>query len=243
MYFIVDLLLLIILLGVVITSIKFGFTRNFIFGIIRTVIAFAGGIGACVGVFLLMNHFGWIDYLADAVVGFFGSPDWLNQANPDNLRIVARIIAYLPFALLFLILGYLFMHWFINLIVRLVFAPIFVSRKKVKGIKIVDNILGFILNFAIYAGIVLAIFGFVHGINTVADEDGDKVYDNFSTVMFGEPSGGVTDFLADTVDKFTAPMFLKWHESFSASPIGSLIYEYNPLNGVFEGIVESIYGL
>ena len=91
MYFIVDLLLLLILLGVVITSIKFGFTRNFIFGILRTVIAIAGGVGACAGVFLLMNHFGWIDYLADAVVDLKkdkekGSYNPLTELSENNFN-------------------------------------------------------------------------------------------------------------------------------------------------------------
>ena len=235
-----------ILVLVIVASIKFGFTRNFIFGIIRTVIGIAGAVGACAGVFLLMDKFGWLDYLADAVVGFFGNPDWMLNANPDNLRIVARIIAYVPFAILFLILGYLAMYWLINLLVKLIFLPVFVGLKKVKGIKIVDNVLGLILNLGLYLGVVFAIFGFVHAMNTVETADG-FASDHVSFIIFGETGdseqGGepVYDFLASTIDNFVGPTLNKWHESFSASPIGSVLYEYNPLNGLIEGIVESMF--
>ena len=67
------------------------------------------------------------------------------------------------------------------------------------------------------------------------------VYENVSRVIFDDSSSGVNKFAAETIDKFVTPKLNNWHENISASPIGSLIYEYNPLNGVFEEIVGNIF--
>lgn len=244
MFFLVDLVLLLILGFVIFASIKFGFTRNFIFGILRTVIGIAGGVGACVGVYMLMELFGWLNYLADPIVQFFGNQSWFNAANPNNLRIVAEIIAYIPFAVLFLILGYILVHWLINLLVKLVFAPVFAAKEKIPAVKIIDNVLGLILNLGIYLGVVFAAFGFIHAVNTVEFTPGDGVYDDVSVMIFGdEDPNALNDFVSNTIDNVTGPMFNGWHESLSASPIGNIIYEYNPLNGMFEGIVKGMFGI
>ncbi len=243
MFFIIDLVLILILVSVIIASIKFGFSRNFIFGILRTVIGMAGGIGLCVGAFFLMNKFGWLDIMADGVINMFGNPAWLAETNPNNLRIVARIIAFLPFAVLFLILGYILLHRLVNLLIKGIFLPFFVARKKVKAVKGIDIALGLVVNLALYFGIVFVLFGFIHGINTVQTADGDYVYDDVSIIMFGENNDedALTDFLAETVDNMTGPMLNKWHESLNASPLGSFFYNYNPLNGMLEGIVKNMY--
>ncbi|MBR2337275.1 MAG: hypothetical protein IKA61_04970 [Clostridia bacterium] len=243
MYFLIDLVLLIMLVCVILASIKFGFSRNFVFGILRTIIGMAGGIGACVGVYFLMSKFGWLDYMADAVVNFFGNPAWLNSANPNNLRIVASIVAYLPFAILFLILGYIILHKLVNLAIKGIFLPFFVARKKVTFVRALDVSLGLLFNLVLFFGFILAVFGFVHGVNNAQDSSGDYLYDDVSIVLFGsnEDPDALTDFLADTVDGITGPMFNKWHESLTASPIGSVLYEYNPLNGIFQNIVDGMF--
>ena len=245
MYFIVDLVLLLVLGVVIFASVKYGFSRNFIFGILRTIIGMAGGIGACVGVFLLMNTFGWLDFMADSVINLFGNPAWLNSANPNNLRIVARIIAYLPFAVIFLILGYILLHRLINWLVKGIFAPFFFARKRVKLVKALDITLGLIFNLGLYLGFVLAVFGFIHGVNTVQTADGDYVYDDVSIILFGdnEDPDALTDFLAETIDGITGPKFNKWHEALMASPTGYVLYEYNPLNGLLEGVVKGLFGV
>jgi len=106
MYFLVDAIFIVLLIFLIWVSIKFGFTRNFVFGIIRTIIGIAGAIGACVGVYLLMENFGWLDFMADGVANFFGMG--------ADLRIVAKIVAYLPFAVLFLIVGYITITFKVN---------------------------------------------------------------------------------------------------------------------------------
>jgi hypothetical protein len=59
--------------------------------------------------------------------------------------------------------------------------------------------------------------------------------------MFEDNTNAVNKFAGDTIDNFTAPILNNWHENLTASPIGSLIYNYNPLNGVFEEVVKGIF--
>ena len=183
--------------------------------------------------------------MADGVVNLFGNPAWLIEANPNNLRIVARIIAFLPFALVFLILGYILLHRLINLLVKGVFLPFFAARKKSKLVRWVDIALGLLLNLGLYIGFVLVLFGFIHGFNTVQTSDGDYVYDDVSIILFGqnEDPDALTDFLAETVDNITGPKLNRWHESLNASPIGGFIYRHNPLNGLFENVVEGMFNI
>ncbi len=243
MYFIIDLVLILILGCVIFASIKFGFSRNFVFGVLRTIIGMAGAVGACVGVFLLMDTFGWLDFMADSLTNLFGNPAWLSVGT--DTRVVARIITYLPFAVLFLILGYMLVYRLINLLVKGVFAPFFVARKKIKLVKAVDITLGLLFNLGLYLGFVFAVFGFIHGVNSVQDASGDYLYDDMSVLFLGdtEKADALTVFAADTIDSITGPMFNKWHESLMASPTGYVLYEYNPLNGIFEDIVKGMYGV
>lgn len=242
MYFLIDAIIIALTVLLVVVSIKFGFSRNFVFGILRTIIGIGGAVGACVGVYLLMDKFGWLDYMADGVVGFFG-----NVSNPGELlndttfRMIAKVIAFLPLALLFLIVGYIILHKLINWIVKLVFLPFFVARKKCKVVKIIDNVLGLVLNLGLFFGVIFASFGFIHAVNTAKYSDGTYVYENVSRIMFEDNTNAINQFAGDTIDNIATPMLNKWHENLTASPIGSLIYEYNPLNGVFDEVVKGIF--
>ena len=72
MFFLVDIFLLAILICVIWASVKFGFSRNFVFGILRTVIALGGGAALAFGVYMLMDGQGWLAYMSDGVRKFFG---------------------------------------------------------------------------------------------------------------------------------------------------------------------------
>jgi len=242
MYFLIDAIIIALTILLVVISIKFGFTRNFVFGILRTIIGIAGALGACVGVYLLMDKFGWLDYMADGVVGFFG-----NISNPSQLlndttfRVIAKVISYLPFAILFLIVGYILLHKLINWLVKLIFLPFFVARKKVGLVRFIDNALGLILNLGLFFGVIFASFGLVHAINTAEYSDGTPVYENVSRIMFADTTNSVNKFAADTIDNLITPTLNNWHENLTASPLGGLIYEYNPLNGMFDEMIEGIF--
>jgi hypothetical protein len=244
MFILVDVLLLVCLGFIIFASIKFGFTRNFIFGILRTIFGIAGGIGACVGVYLLLDAFGWLNYLGQGVAGFFGNPEFLNPVNAGNFAVLTKIVAYLPFGVLFIILGYILVHFLVNLLFKGIFAPIFFLKKKSKAFRTVDNVIGLVFNLGLFFAVVLAAFGFIHGVNTVKDGD-DYVYDNMSSIMFTEDAkdNAIIGTVSHAIDDLTTPLFNALHEGLSASPIGSFLYEYNPLNGLFTGIVESMFNI
>lgn len=242
MFILVDVLLLVCLGFIIFASIKFGFTRNFIFGILRTILGIAGGVGACVGVYFLLDAFGWLEYLGQGVAGFFGNPEFLNPVNADNFSVLTKIVAYLPFGVLFIILGYILIHFLVNLLVRGIFTPVFILKKKSKAFRIVDNVIGLVFNIGLFFAVILVSFGFIHGINTVKDGD-DYVYDNVSSIMFTEDDkdNAIIGTVSHAIDDLTTPLFNSIHEGLSASPLGSLVYEYNPLNGVFENVVKGMF--
>ena len=242
MFILVDVLLLVCLGFIIFASIKFGFTRNFIFGILRTILSIAGGIGACVGIYFLLDAFGWLDYLGLGVSGFFGNPEFLNPVNANNFSLLTKIVAYLPFGVLFIILGYMLMHFLVNLLIKGIFAPIFILKKKNKTFRIIDNVVGLVFNIGLFLAVIFASFGFIHGVNTVKDGD-DYVYDNVSSILFTEDAkdNAIIGTVSHAIDDLTTPMFNSLHEGLSASPIGSLIYEYNPLNGLFESVVKAMF--
>lgn len=228
MYFLVDVFLLALLICVIWASVKFGFTGNFVFGIVRTVLAIACGLGASVGIFILMKHFGWISYMSDGVRHFFGeiSTNLGTVLTDATYRFAAEIIAYIPFGLLFFVLGYVLSYFLVKWIFRTLLLPIFYSIKHVKAVKIIDNILGLCFNLAIYLGAVAVVFGAVHAFN-----DGDRYKD--------VAGGGENPTLAQKlVNDFCEPVLSYLHEDFSASVVGGLIYEYNPLNGVIKALIE-----
>ena len=110
---------------------------------------------------------------------------------------------------------------------KLVFKPVFDARKNGGKLKIADNVLGFILNFAFAAGVIMCVFATVHAFN-----EGDR-YKNVSGAQDPEhPSFG-----QQIVNELSEPILSDLNESFTASPIGYLVYNYNPLNGVFSSLI------
>ena len=229
MFFLVDILLIAVLVCVIWASVKFGFTRNFVFGILRTVIALAGGAALCFGVYLLMDKFGWIDYLSDGVRKFFGeiSTNLGSVLTDKNYRFAAKIIAFLPFGILFCVLGYVITYYLIKLLVRSVFAPLLTCIKQFKWMKIIDNVLGLCFNLAIYLGVVVCLFGGVHALN----QNG-----RYKDV---ENKGDESSVPKEIVNNFCEPILNNLHEDFSAAVLGGLIYEYNPLNSTFEKLFNN----
>lgn len=229
MFYLVDILLIAVLVCVIWASVKFGFTRNFVFGILRTVIALAGGAALCFGVYLLMDKFGWIDYLSDGVRKFFGevSTNLGSVLTDKNYRFAAKIIAFLPFGILFCVLGYVITYYLIKLLVRSVFAPLLTCIKQFKWMKIIDNVLGLCFNLAIYLGVVACLFGGVHALNQ------NGRYKDVAN------KGDESSVPKEIVNNFCEPILNNLHEDFSAAVLGGLIYEYNPLNSTFEKLFNN----
>ncbi len=229
MYFLVDIALIAIFAAVVVVSVKFGFSRNFVFGIVRFLLALAGGAGLAVGVFLLFDKLGWLDSMKLLVTRIFGDTSALAYfLSDENVALIGKIVSFLPLGIILVIGGYIFAFWFFGFICKLIFKPLFDARKKGGKVKIIDNVLGFILNFALAAAVVLCVFASVHAFN-----EGDR-YKNASGAEDPEhPSFG-----QQIVNDISEPVLSNLNESFTASPIGYLVYNYNPLNGLFSGIIN-----
>ncbi len=226
MYFIVDGLLIGIFILALWSSIRRGLSGHFFFGIIRTIIGIAAGAGLAFGVYMLMKHFSWIEYMTEGVITFFGELKW-GIIPSDMFRMVMSVIAFLPFGVLFFVVGYLIGVKGICGLIKLIFLPLFALRKNTKVVRIIDNVLGTILNLALYSVLVFGIFGFVYVFNYDAN---DVPQAEVSTIAMATPANGEDPkILARTINNVTTPILGGLHESFSAAPIGHVLYENNPL--------------
>ena len=226
MYFVVDGLLIGIFFLALWSSIRRGFSGHFVFGILRTIIGIAVGAVTVFGVYMLMKHFSWIEYMADGVIAFFG--ELTTSFIPNDLyRMVMGIVAFAPFAVLFFIVGYLIGVKVICGLIKLIFTPIKLLRNNAKVFRIIDNVLGTVINLALYCAVVFAIFGVVY----VFNYDKDNVPQaEVSTIAMATPDEGEdAKILARTINNITTPTLGGLHESFSAAPIGHVFYENNPL--------------
>lgn len=226
MYFIVDGLIIALFILAVYTSIKRGFSGHFVFGILRTIIGIASGAGLVFGVYMLMKHFSWIEYMADGVVNFFGELSTGFIPN-DLYRMVAGIIAFIPFAVLFFVVGYLIGVKLICGLIKLICYPIRLLRRNALVFRIIDNVVGTILNLALFSVLVFGIMGFVYVFNY---DQNDVPQAEVSTIAMATPDEGEDPkILARTINNITTPMLGGLHETFTAAPIGHVLYEHNPL--------------
>ena len=229
MYFIVDIVLILLLILVIVTGVKYGFFRNFVFGILRVLLSVAGAVGAAVGVYFLCLKLGWLDFIALRVAEMFSAITTVlgDIASDENVAFVAKIIAYIPIGIVAFIIGYILVYVLSAFILKLVFRPLFKAREKGGAVKIIDNVLGLTLNLAVMFTCIFAFFGAVHALN----EDGR--YKNVTGASDPEhPSAG-----QKIINDLAEPALSDLHENFSASVLGGIIYEYNPFNGLFKRIL------
>ena len=212
MYFVVDGLLIGIFFLALWSSIRRGFSGHFVFGILRTIIGIAVGAVTVFGVYMLIAFFG------ELTTSFIPN---------DLYRMVMGIVAFAPFAVLFFIVGYLIGVKVICGLIKLIFTPIKLLRNNAKVFRIIDNVLGTVINLALYCAVVFAIFGVVY----VFNYDKDNVPQaEASTIAMATPDEGEdAKILARTINNITTPILGGLHESFSAAPIGHVFYENNPL--------------
>ena len=220
MYFIIDGILLAILFLVIFFGLKKGFTGNWIFNIIRTLIALAGGVGAAVGVYFLMSHFGWLEVMSDSVKDFFGraKAPIANYVNSPSFLIIFKVIAFLPFGVVFAVLGYVLLYWLLGLITKVFTVPLEKFREN-KVWRIIDGVLGFIFNLAVFGVITLAIFGVIYTFNS----------SDLYTHVLGE---GVLPNVNHSIEVILNGM----HETLSAGVVSGFLYNNNPLNAMLAGM-------
>lgn len=246
MYFVVDGLLIGLFVLVLYTSIRRGLSGHFVFGILRTLIGIAAGGATVFGVYKLMTHFSWLDYMADGVVKFFGEIRFPIISN-DVYRLVCGIVAFVPFALIFFIVGYLIGTKLICGLILLIFYPIRALRRNSKIFRFLDNLLGITINLALYAAVVLGVFAGVYVFNydktEVTADDGSKkieyvLRDDVADLSMVKDNG----LPSRTIHNLTAPMLNGLNESFIAAPLGSYLYEHNPIFLIGNGSVyDMIY--
>lgn len=240
MYFIVDGLIIGIFLLAVWSSVKRGLSGHFVFGILRTIIGIAAGLATVFGVYTLMKYCSWIDYMADGVVNFFGQLTTGFIPN-DLYRTVMGIVAFVPFGVLFFIVGYLIGVKLICGLIKLICYPIKLLRNNTKVFRIIDNVLGVILNMALYSVLVFGIMGFVYVFNyddkNVPQAEVSKVY------IAQTENGEEPKIVARTIDNIATPLLGGLHETFTAAPIGHVLYEHNPLLWIKIGDDGGVYSL
>ncbi len=218
MFFIVDIVLFALLGLAILFSIKKGFTGHFVFGIVKTVLSIAAGIGAAVGLYFLFDKIGWIALMKDNVVAFFGNVGAnIGSWNQETFEKVCAVIGYLPFGIVVAVIVYVLFFLLIGLLYRVTLGKCRISWKPWK---IIDNVLGFVLNIGLVAILVLFSFGVIHAFN-----EGEK---------YKAVAGTETPIL-QPINRSVEGGITSLHENISAAPFGGFIYEHNPLNDMIAG--------
>ena len=183
------------------------------------------------------------------MVKFFGEISFSlgGILTSDAYRLVCGIIAFLPFALIFFIVVYLIRTKLIFGLVILIFYPLRKLRSNSKIFRFLDNILGIAINLALYAVVVLGVFAGVYVFNyekkDVTAEDGSKKIEYVLRDDVSDLSMVKDDkIVSRTIHNLTAPMLNGLNESFIAAPLGSYLYEHNPIFLINNGYVyDMIY--
>ena len=222
MFFLIDAALVIMILLVFWFGVKKGLSGNWIFNILRTILAIGGGVGAAVGVYFLMDSLGWLTVMSDGVVSFFGNVkiDLVSLGlTPQTFAKICRVVAFIPFAVLFAILGYILAYWLLGLLLKVLSVPLNKLRQYTAW-RVMDNILGCLFNLALLGGVTLAIFGVIHGLNA---------NDSYKHVLGKDFNPNINHSIEVVLDGM--------HENISAGVLSGFIYENNPLNDVFKNII------
>lgn len=218
MFFILDGILVALILCVFWFGVKKGLSGNWIFNILRTLISFGGAAGAAVGLYFLMDNFGWLTVMSDGVVSFFGNIK-VNLGLTQQVFIeICRIVAFIPFAILFAILGYVLTYWLLGILLKVLSVPLNKLRQYTLW-RVIDNLLGCAFNLAIVGGITLGLFGVIHTLNAG---------DTYKHVLGENSNANVNHSIEVILDGM--------HENISAGVVSGFLYEYNPLNDVFQGM-------
>lgn len=151
MYWLVDIVFVLLLVLTVVCSIKAGITGIFnglVFGFIIKIVLFAAFTA---GFLLLFEYTGAIDALGV----FFGRITGASSYYDTNY--VSEVMAILVFTLISLLLGILLMF-----LVCKLFAKIFANCKGKGDVNIVNKIVGGIVGTCLYVGVIACVFGCIH---------------------------------------------------------------------------------
>ncbi|MBR6737700.1 MAG: hypothetical protein IKL82_05005 [Clostridia bacterium] len=155
MYIIVDVLALLFVLGLTLYGLKAGFFNSTV-NLLLVIVCFAGSLVASYfTVTEVFAKWGWLEEITLFFQGVLG-----NSKIQGGQEIVDLVAYYLGLGLLIIITA--IVYGVVLNIVRKLILGLFKKINSVAFFGFFDKLLGFIINFALSAGIVLAIMAFFY---------------------------------------------------------------------------------
>ena len=155
MYILVDVLAVLFVLGLTLYGLKAGFFNSTV-NLLLVIICFAGSIGlAYLTVTEIFASWDWLEEITTLFAKLLG-----NSKIQGGQEIVDIVAFYLGLGLLTLITA--IVYGIILNIVRKLILGLFKKINSVAFFGFFDKLFGFVINFALSAGIVLAIMAFFH---------------------------------------------------------------------------------
>ena len=159
MYILVDVIAVLFVLGLTLYGLKAGFFNSTI-NLILVIACFAGSIIlAYITVSEVFASWGWLTEIKDLFINVLG-----NSKIQGGQAVVEEVAFYLGLGLLTLITAIIY-SIVLNLLRKLILS-LFAMINSVAFFGFFDKLFGFLINFALSAGIVLAIMAFFHVFET-----------------------------------------------------------------------------
>lgn len=153
MYWLVDVLALLFVVGLTLYGYKAGFFRSTV-NVLLTLVCFAGAIaGAYFTIVYVFAPWGWLEELTLVFANLLGS-----SKVAGGQAVVEQTAYILGFALLMLILS--IVYGLVLHMIRRLIGKLFKAINSLAFFGFFDKLIGTVLNFAISAGIVLCILAF-----------------------------------------------------------------------------------
>ena len=156
MYFLVDIIAIAFVLGFTLYGLKAGFTKS----TLDVVLVIACVAGAGLLAYLLATLFakiGWVGEMQSVILRLFGS------SKVAGVETILEIVCYYIAFSFFVLLSFIVCYIVLGLIRRLIIALI----KKLNGLAffgVLDKVLGFTVNLAVTAGIVLSLMALFYAL-------------------------------------------------------------------------------
>lgn len=157
MYFLIDIVAVAFVLGLALYGLKIGFFKSTV-DVALVIAFFAVACGIAFGaVYLLEANFGWVTEMQSAIVNILGNSKL--EGGQEIVSLVAYYLSYGLLILVFLVGALILTNWLRKLIVKL-----FEKINKFVIFGFFDKLLGFTVNLAFSAGLVICILALVYAL-------------------------------------------------------------------------------